>query len=284
MNATPVWYITGASQGLGLALATELLAKGYRVAATSRDQAAVARAVPTATAAHFLPLAVDLTQDASVAASFEQVHQAFGRLDVVVNNAGYGTGGALEELSSAEIQASFDVNFFAVIRVIQQALPYLRRQRAGHILNISSIAGFAPGVGWSVYAAAKFAVTGLSEALANDLAPFNIRVSAVSPGWFRTNFVKPDSIAFAQQPLTEYPEIRAAHARFQQLDGQQLGNPAKVADALLALVAAPNPPKNLFLGSDAWARATAQLQQLAEQTSQWQAVSASTDFPASADA
>ena len=221
------------------------------MAATSRDQAALVRAVPSADSAHFLPLAVDLTQDASVAASFAQVHKAFGRLNVVVNNAGYGTGGALEELSSAEIQTSFEVNFFAVIRVIQQALPYLRRQQSGHILNISSIAGFAPGVGWSVYAAAKFAVTGLSEALANDLAPFNIQVSAVSPGWFRTDFVKPDSIVFAQQQSDDYLEIQAAHARFRQLDGKQLGDPAKVADALLALVAAPNPPRNLFLGSDA---------------------------------
>ncbi|MFD1874842.1 SDR family NAD(P)-dependent oxidoreductase [Hymenobacter bucti] len=272
--------MTGASKGLGLALVTELLAKGYRVAATSRDPAALARAVPAADAAHFLPLAVDLTQDTSVAASFKEVHQTFGRLDVVVNNAGYGTGGALEKLSSAEIQASFDANFFAVIRVIQQALPYLRCQRSGHILNISSIAGFAPGVGWSVYAAAKFAVTGLSEAL----APFNIHVSAVSPSWFRTNFVKSDSIAFAQQPSDDYPKIRAAHARFNQLDGKQLGNPSKVAAALLVLVTNRNPPKNLFLGSDAWMRATAKIEQLAEQTAQWQAVSASTDFAADAEA
>lgn len=155
MSNSKVWYITGASKGMGLSLVKELLAKGHQVAATSRSAAAFKELGDS-----FLPLEVDLKSEASISASISKTVEKFGRLDAIVNNAGYGLGGALEELSAEEINENFEVNFFAVVRVVQQALPYMRSQHSGHIINISSIAGFAPGIGWSMYCAAKFAVTG----------------------------------------------------------------------------------------------------------------------------
>jgi NAD(P)-dependent dehydrogenase (short-subunit alcohol dehydrogenase family) len=276
MENKKVWYITGASKGMGLSMAKQLIAQGHSVVAISRNSAALTAAIgPTE---RFLPQQVDLASEQSIAASLQHAVDVFGRIDVIVNNAGYGIGGALEELSTEEIAANFDINFFAVIRVIQQAMPFLRRQGFGHIINISSIAGFAPGTGWSVYAAAKFAVSGLSEALANDLKPLGIRVTAVSPGWFRTSFAKPASIAFGKKQIKDYEYIREFHKKFNQMDGLQAGDPDKMATALMQLVTHPNPPANLFLGTDAYKRAASKIAQLSVQLEEWATVSASTDF------
>ncbi|HLZ90046.1 MAG TPA: SDR family NAD(P)-dependent oxidoreductase, partial [Puia sp.] len=155
-----VWYITGASKGLGLALVKRLLADGHQVAATSRSLEALEEAAGYPPADQFLPLEVDLSSEASVAGSLLTTHEVFGRIDVVVNNAGYGIGGALEELTIEEIRDAFEVNIFAPIIVIQKVMPYLRTQRSGHIINIASIAGFAGVLGWSVYAATKQALIG----------------------------------------------------------------------------------------------------------------------------
>ncbi|WP_158795792.1 SDR family oxidoreductase [Pedobacter sp. L105] len=276
MENTKVWYITGASKGIGLSLVKQLLEQGYKVAATSRKLHALTAAIGAND--NFLPLEVDLTNDQSVADSFQQTVNTFGKIDVIVNNAGYGMGGALEELTNEEINENFDVNFFAVIRVIQKAMPYLRAQRSGHIINISSIAGFAPGTGWSVYAAAKFAISGLSEALANDLKPLGINVTVVSPGWFRTSFAKPESITFGRNEIADYQYIREFHDKFNRMDGAQPGNPDQVAAAFIKLVEHPEPPVNLFLGSDAFKRATGKIEQLSAEMKEWKEVSASTDF------
>jgi NAD(P)-dependent dehydrogenase (short-subunit alcohol dehydrogenase family) len=208
-NNQKVWYITGASKGLGLALVKQLIAQGQKVAATSRDLATLKEAVGPLPG--FLALQADLRSDTSVAASLRETKETFGVIDVIVNNAGYGTGGALEELEQQEIVQNFEINLFSVIRVIQQAMQYLRQQRSGHIINIASIAGFAPGIGWSVYAAAKAAVIGLSDALAKDLQPLGIKVTAVAPGAFRTDFIKPHSVAFAKKQISDYDNIRASH-------------------------------------------------------------------------
>jgi NAD(P)-dependent dehydrogenase (short-subunit alcohol dehydrogenase family) len=261
---------------MGLSLTKQLLAQGHRVVATSRNVTALTAAIEPAE--QFLPQQVELASEQSIAASLRHAIEVFGQIDVIVNNAGYGIGGALEELTTEEIAANFEVNFFAVIRVVQQAMPFLRRQGFGHIINISSIAGFAPGIGWSVYAAAKFAVSGLSEALANDLKPLGIQVTAVLPGWFRTSFAKPESIVFGKTQIKDYHYIRAFHEKFNQQDGLQAGDPDKIAAALLQLVAHPNPPVNLFLGTDAYKRAASKIEQLLAQLKEWAAVSASTDF------
>lgn len=249
MDTNKVWYITGASKGLGLSLVKQLLTHGYKVAATSRNVNAF-EAI-TGYQENFLALVVDLKNEESVANSFRETVNKFGKLDVVINNAGYGLGGALEELTTAEIAENFDVNFFAVVRVIQQALPYLRKQGSGFIINISSIAGFAPGTGWSMYSAAKFAVSGLSDALANDLKPLGIYVTNVMPGWFRTNFAHSDSIAYNKNHMEDYDYLREFHEKMKNIDGLQLGNPDKVADVFIRLVNSENPAVDLFLGSDA---------------------------------
>ena len=278
MQNSKIWYITGASKGLGLSLTKQLLLKGEKVAATSRNVKTLSKKVGSKYAASFLPLEVDLTKEQSIKNSIASTIDSFGKIDVVVNNAGYGTGGALEELTEDEIQQSFDVNFFAVIKVIQQALPYMRKEQSGHIINISSIAGFAPGTGWSIYGAAKSAMNGLSEALAQELKPFGINVSIISPGWLRTSFAKEESIELNQNQISAYEHIRTAHQKFKSIDGQQIGNPEKVAAVLLKLVNEPHPPMNLFLGSDAYDRAFSKIEELADSMKKRKEVSFSTDF------
>lgn len=276
MENSKVWYITGASKGMGRALTEQLLLQGQKVAATSRQALAFSEIIRKSE--NFLPLQVDLTDEKSIAISLAHTKNTFGRIDVIVNNAGYGIGGALEELSEKEIHDNFNVNFFAVIRVIQQALPYLRNQRSGHIINISSIAGFAPGTGWSIYAASKFAVNGLSEALANDLKPLGIHVTSVLPGWFRTSFAHADSIVFGNNRIDDYDFIREAHQKFSASDGKQQGNPDKIADALLTLINSPNPAVHLFLGNDAYQRAKDKITRLSNEIEEWKKLSESTDF------
>jgi len=277
MSNTKVWYITGASKGMGLSLTKQLLAKGHSVVATSRSITAFEGLKDNSN--NFLPLEVDLKSEESVSASIQKAVEKFGRIDVVINNGGYGLGGALEELSSAEIDENFQVNFFAVVRVVQQVLPFMRTQGSGHIINISSIAGFAPGMGWSMYCAAKFAVSGLSEALANDLKPLGIHVTNVMPGWFRTSFAKADSIAYNKNQIEDYAYLRESHSKMNSIDGAQLGDPDKIADAFLTLVDHPNPAVDLFLGSDAFNRAKAKMEQLTVEMDLWKDVSFSTDFP-----
>ena len=276
MSDTKVWYITGASKGMGLSLVKQLLAKGHKVAATSRSAAALDHI--SSHGEQFLPLEVDLKSEQSIADSIKKTVEHFGELNVVVNNAGYGLGGALEELTAEEIEENFEVNFFAVVRVVQQSLPYLRKQRSGHIINISSIAGFAPGTGWSMYCAAKFAVSGLTEALANDLKPLGIKVTNVLPGWFRTNFAKPDAIAYSQNQMEDYAYLRDYHEKMNHMDGAQLGDPDRIADAFLALVGSQEPAVNLFLGSDAFDRAKSKIAQLNKEMETWKAIANSTDF------
>ncbi|WP_238586831.1 SDR family NAD(P)-dependent oxidoreductase [Chryseobacterium sp. Leaf405] len=274
MDISKVWYITDASKGIGRSLIEQLLLKGYKVAATSRQISALS----DITNENFLPLEVDLTDERSIAGSMEKTISTFGRIDVIVNNAGYGIGGAIEELSEQEINDNFNINFFAVVKVIQQALPYFRRQHSGHIINISSIAGFAPGLGWSIYCAAKFAVTGLSEALANDLKPLGVKVTAILPGWFRTNFAKQDSIAFSKKQIDDYSFLRTAYQKMNEIDGKQLGNPDKVADTFIELVDSQHSPTLLFLGSDAHKRAAEKIAQLSQQIEEWENLTISTDF------
>ena len=273
-----VWYITGASKGLGLALVKKALSKGYRVAATSRTKSSLAQAVGAYDEQQFLPLEVDLTNEAAIAQSIQQTHQFFGGLDVVVNNAGYGIGGAIEELSSAEIYQPFDVNVFATISVMQAAMPYLRAQRSGHIINISSIAGFAAATGWGAYAATKYAIMGLTEVMAEDVKEFGIKATVVAPGAFRTQFLSDESIAFAQNKIDAYSAIQASHAKYAAMNGTQAGDPDKAADALIALAENHTPPVRLFLGTDAYNRAKAKIELLTQELEANKEASFSTDY------
>ncbi len=273
-----VWYITGASKGLGLALVKKLLSEGYRVAATSRTKSSLVQAVGVYDEKQFLPLEVDLTSETSIAESIQQTQQFFGGLDVIVNNAGYGIGGAVEELSSREIHQSFDVNVFATISVMQAAMPYLRAQHSGHIINISSIAGFAAATGWGMYAATKYAIMGLTEVMAEDVKELGIKATVVAPGAFRTQFLSDESIAFAEKKIDDYGAIRASHTKYASMNGTQAGDPDKAADAFIALAENPNPPVRLFLGSDAYNRANSKINLLTEELEANKALSFSTDY------
>lgn len=261
MENTKTWFITGASKGLGLALVKQLLAAGQKVAATSRNIAELIKAVGT-TSNNFFPVEVDLTDEDSVGCAIHNANKALGRIDVVVNNAGYGIGGSIEELSDEETRESFDVNVFGTINVIRMVLPYMREQQSGHIINISSIAGFAPATGWSIYAGTKFAIEGLSTVLAEDVREFGIKVTVVAPGAFRTSFLTPDSIAIAKNKMKEYTAVRTSMDRYLSIDGQQAGDPERAAQAIIQLSQTQNPPLHLLLGGDAYDRALAQLEKL----------------------
>ncbi len=260
-NNKKTWFITGASKGLGLSLVKQLLAAGQNVAATSRHLAELVIAVGS-TADNFLPIEVDLANEDSVGCAMHQTKKAFGRIDVVVNNAGYGIGGSIEELTDQESRSSFDVNVFGTLNVIRMVMPYMRYQQSGHIINISSIAGFAPGIGWSVYAATKFAVERLSTVLAEDVREFGVKVTVVAPGAFRTSFLTQESLAIAKNRIEDYKVVGASLDKYLGYHGQQAGDPEKAATAIINLAYDENPPLHLLLGADAFDRAMVQLEKL----------------------
>ena len=252
-----VWFVTGASKGLGLTLAKTLLRKGYRVAATSRRAEDLAAALGE-TSAQLLPIALDLRNESAVGSAIAATVAHFGQVDVIVNNAGYGLVGAIEELSDAEARENFDINVFGSLNVIRQALPFLRGQGSGHIFNIASIGGFSGGFpAFGIYCATKFAMHGFSEALAQEVKPFGVGVTVVSPGYFRTDFLG-GSLALPAREMPEYENVRAAQALHQQdINGHQPGDPEKAADLMVRVVEDQSAPLHLFLGADAY--------QLAEQ-------------------
>jgi NAD(P)-dependent dehydrogenase (short-subunit alcohol dehydrogenase family) len=276
-NNKKVWFITGASKGFGLSLVKQLLDAGQLVAATSRNQQELIEAVNTQSN-NFLPLQVDLVNESSVSLALQHTNEAFGRIDVVINNAGYGIGGAIEELTDKETRQAFDVNVFATLNVIRYVMPYLRKQRSGHIINISSIAGIAPGTGWAIYGAAKYAVIGLSEVLAADVKSFGIKVTVVAPGAFRTSFLTPDSLTITNNPIVDYEDVRASHAKYLKMDGEQAGDPEKAAESIIKIAGEANPPLYLLLGGDAYNRALAKLDALHDEIREWQDLTCSTDF------
>jgi NAD(P)-dependent dehydrogenase (short-subunit alcohol dehydrogenase family) len=243
MNTEKIWLVTGASAGLGLNLVKMLLEQGHKVAATSRDGDALLDAVGAKLEGSFLPLTVDLADERQVRRAVDAAAAAFGGLDVVVNNAGYGLQGELHSLSDADLRGNFDVNVFGVLNVIRAVLPRLRAQRGGHVFNISSILGFDGGrADWGAYSAAKFAVSGLTEALAAEAAPHGIRVSLVYPG-----------------------AMRAA-------------DPAKMAQALINAAQAQYAPLHLFLGRDAFDQARAKIQSVQQELARWREMSVSIGF------
>lgn len=255
-----VWYITGASKGLGLALAKQLLSEGKKVAATSRSIEDLKKAVGESE--NFLPLVVNLLSEESVEESIQKTVNRFGSIDVIVNNAGYGLAGALEELTDAEARQNFDVNVFGSLNVIRKALPYLRKQESGHIFNVSSIGGFTGAFpGFGIYCATKFAVQGFTESLAEEVKAFGIKATIVSPGYFRTNFLEDSSLSVPKNQLQEYKtvrEVQAAHEN--EINGNQPGDPHKAALAFIKTAAMQNPPVHLFLGQDAYDLAEVKIQ------------------------
>jgi NAD(P)-dependent dehydrogenase (short-subunit alcohol dehydrogenase family) len=273
------WFVTGASKGLGLLLVQQLLAQGYAVAATSRNADDLRRAVGPQSN-NFLPLQMNLADEASVGQAIQSTVAAFGRLDVVVNNAGYGLLGSLEELTDAETRQNFDVNVFGLLNVLRQATPQLRAQQGGLVFNLSSIGGFTGGFpGFGVYCATKFAVTGLTESYAAEVARFGIKATVVLPGYFRTEFLSAGSMGTPQHPIAAYQDVRDTQAAHQeQINGQQPGDPAKAVALLIEVSKAAEPPLHLFLGTDAYQLAEQQIAAVQQDMRQWQPQATATDF------
>ena len=271
-----VWFITGVSSGLGRALAEAVLHRGGTVIGTTRS----GQADLAAPDGKLRVLALEVTDADQTRRVIEQAHALHGRLDVVVNNAGYGLLGSIEEAADEEAEHVFAVNFFGPLRVIQAALPFLRAQGHGHIVNVTSIAGRAPMAGSGLYAAAKAALEGLSSSLAQEVGALGIRVTAVAPGAFRTAFLNQGSIRRTQTTASAYDAtVGKSLAYLDEMDGQQAGDPARAAQAIIAAVEADEPPLHLLLGSDALGRTRAKLDRSFAEIARWQTTTTGTDFP-----
>lgn len=278
MSIKKTWFVTGASKGLGLSLVKQLLSQGYQVAATSRNLDDLNKAVGKNP--DFLPLSVDLKTEASVEKAVNATVDRFGKIDVVVNNAGYGLAGSLEELSDSESRDNFDVNVFGVLNVIRSVMPHLRKQRAGLIFNISSIAGFTGGFpGFGIYCATKFALEGLSESLAAEVKPFGVKVTLVEPGYFRTSFLTADSLRVPANEIADYKEVREIQSAHQNdINGNQAGDPEKAVALIIKVAADQNPPMHLFLGQDAYNLAYAKIDAVKQDLQAWEAEATATAF------
>ncbi|EGG25129.1 short-chain dehydrogenase/reductase family protein [Cavenderia fasciculata] len=244
-----VWYITGATGGLGLALAEKVLSAGHKVAGTTRDlQKFEKTGLATKYGDKFLAVQTDLIDEEILKASFVKVVQVFGRIDIVVNNSGYAQPGAIEEISTKEYKENFDINFFAPLSVMRYAIPYLK-EKSGHIYNIASIAGFTHFEGCSAYSSSKYALIGASESLAYELKPYNVKVTAVCPGTFETpilaGFPKPAHV------IPEYDSANFIHVWLARRKGLPLGDPEKYAEILLHYANRDDAPVKLFVGPDA---------------------------------
>ena len=250
MSTSKLFFITGVSSGFGRALTEEAISAGHRVIGTLRDEA-LKTELEQQYPGQFYGRVLDVTDFSALPAIVEEVEQQIGAVDVLVNNAGYGHEGIMEESPMEDIFRQFNVNVFGAVAVIKAFLPYFRQRRAGHILNITSMGGFITMPGISYYCGSKFALQGISETLSAELKPFNIAVTAVQPGSFRTDWAgrsmvrSPRSISDYDQsfgPIRETREKRSGH---------QPGDPRKAARAMLTLVSLPEPPEFLLLGSDA---------------------------------
>lgn len=271
------WFITGVSRGLGKALAEAVLARGDTVLGTVRE-GTPALATGSGTL-HVIPL--EITDAAVVKAAIDEAFAKHGPIDVLVNNAGYGLLGAIEDATESDTAHLFDVNLFGPLRLIQAALPHLRAQASGHIVNITSIAGRAPMASSGVYAAAKSAMEGLSQSLAQEVAPFGIKVTAVAPGGFRTDFLSDHSIRRSGKGSSDaYAEtVGTALAHLGEIAGRQIGDPARAAAAIMAAVDTEQPPLHLLLGSDALRRTREKLATVTREIDAWETVTLGTDFP-----
>ncbi|MGQ0368043.1 SDR family NAD(P)-dependent oxidoreductase [Leucobacter sp. Z1108] len=271
-----VWFVTGASRGLGRAIVSAALNRGDAVIAGARSTRAVRDAFPHS-GNGLLPVELDVRDEAAALAAVEAGLARFGRIDVLVNNAGYGLVGAVEEVSAVQVRELFSTNVDGLLNLTRAVLPAMRRARKGHIVNISSQGGFAAAIGSGVYAATKFAVEGLSEALALELAEMGIRVTVVEPGVFRTEFFSTASIVAADTPIADYDTLINREVALEN-DGIQPGDPQKAAAAILAIVDAEVPPLRLPLGVDAVARISKKIEAVAIETETWIGLSLSTGF------
>lgn len=279
MSTRKTWLITGASKGLGLSLTKKLLAQGYNVVATSRSIEVLKDAVGVETP-NFLPLAMDIVDEVDVAKGIAEAVSHFGSIDVVVNNAGFGLIGGLEELTDEEARTNFDVNVFGSLNIIRKALPYLRAQQNGHIFNISSIGGFTGGFpAFGIYCATKFAVHGFTESLYHEVKPFGINVSLVLPGYFRTNFLEENSVVKPKNEIDAYKNVRdVQNAHLNDINSNQPGDPEKAVNVMIEVANQADPALHLFLGADAYAAAQAKIALVEKDMESFKTLATNTGF------
>jgi len=271
------WFITGASRGFGILIAEQALRAGDAVIATARNPQDITERLGEQP--NLLAVRLDVTRE-------EEAHQAvaegikrFGRIDVLINNAGFGVLGAVEETSASETERLFATNVFGLLNVTRAVLPHMRAQRSGRVINISSIGGYQAYMGWGVYGSTKFAVEGITEALHQELAPLGIQATVVEPGFFRTDFLDEQSLIKTRLELADYDEtVGKMRAFAEAVNHAQPGDPQKFAEAMLALVNAPTPPQRLALGSDTVARIEAKNRLVAQELAEWNELALSTDF------
>ena len=244
------WFITGASRGLGALIAEQALGRGDNVVATARDPARVVSRLGDSP--NLLAVALDVTNEAQARAAADAAVARFGRIDILLNNAGFGLLGAVEEATAPEIERVYATNVFGLLAVTRAVLPHMRRQRSGHVLNISSIGGYAASAGWGVYCSTKFAVEGITEALALELKPLGVHATVIEPGFFRTDFLDAQSLSVSPSHIDDYADTAGAMRSFAaSANHAQPGDPAKLARALMTVVDAAEPPLRMPFGSDA---------------------------------
>lgn len=279
VSASPghVWFVTGASAGLGRALCECILERGDRLVATARNPATIADL-----AAHgsdrVAIATLDVTRPTDIKAAVAVAANAFGRIDVLVNNAGYGFVGAVEEASDAEVRAQFEVNFFGLAALTRAVLPMLRAQRAGIVVNISSIAGVRGLAGIGYYCASKWAVEGLSEGLAAECAPLGIRVLIVEPGPFRTEF-SGRSIAMSTQVIDDYANARDVRSAVRNMNGRQAGDPARAAALIFETCLADDAPRRIVLGAATYETACRAIEARQSEVRRSAGLAARADYP-----
>ena len=278
-DTSPVWFITGCSTGFGLELAKLVLGRGWRAVVTARDAGRVAGLVEHA-GDRGLPLGLDVTDHGQIEAGVAAALERHGRIDVLVNNAGYGYQSSVEEGEEAEIRAQFDANVFGLFALTRAVLPTMRAQKSGHVINITSVAGLVGFPGSGYYAASKHAVEGWSDALATETAPLGIKVTCVEPGPFRTDWAG-RSLKQTPNRIADYAETAGARLRSTaDISGKQAGDPVRAAEAMIHVTEIDHPPRHLVLGAWGHDAVSRRLRQRLEEIEAWRERGLATDYPA----
>jgi NAD(P)-dependent dehydrogenase (short-subunit alcohol dehydrogenase family) len=277
MDTNKVWFITGSNSGFGRSLTEAVLAKGDNVVATTRHPEEIQDLVeqyPDTIKA----VTLDITKSNEISSAIDTALSTFGRVDVLVNNAGFGTLGAVEEIEDEQVRKQFEVNCFGTLNLTKALLPHFRQKKNGHILNVSSVGGFTSFPGTGIYSATKFAIEGYSEALAKEITPLGIKLTLVEPGAFRTDFAG-DSLATPENPIDDYEETAHKFVKQQEeMSGEQPGDPDKAAQAMIKVVESDNPPMRLVLGEDALKATRQKIETFQKEIEQWEEVTLSTSF------
>jgi len=272
-----VWFITGAGSGIGAGIARAALKGGDRVVVTARNLDRARNALRDIANEHLAFVRLDVSDEAQAKAAVAEALKRFGRIDVAVNNAGYSVLGNFEEMTTAEIEREFATNFYGVTYVMRAALPVMRKQRSGHIINISSLAGLVGFKHCSAYGATKFAIEGLSLSVAMEVAQFGIKVTVVEPGFFRTDLLDARNIRWSSNAIDDYAAEGNVQETWSAYHGKQSGDPARLGDAVVKLAAMENPPRQFLAGSDALSLISPALEARLKEIGTYEALSKSTD-------